>query len=169
MRCDAGLGALLWWSFWSPVAHSCGLLNLLNSFCRGMFKLNAKFDVDSLLYSLSHFVWHGHTVHMFIQLCLLPPLTRIVKWLLLMHAHSILLYLAARLHWCGASFSQYINSGWTFSDRPCPIFTTVIFRCDFYHILNFHIYVGLFWTLYLLHRSVCVLMGQYQTLIRVVV
>ena len=32
---------------------SC-LLNHPCSFCRGMFKINAKFDVGSLLYSLSH-------------------------------------------------------------------------------------------------------------------
>ena len=30
-------------------------LNHPNSFCGGMFKLNAKFDTDSLLYSLSPF------------------------------------------------------------------------------------------------------------------
>ena len=34
----------------SLVAQSCGLLNHPNSFYGGMFKLNAKFDVDSLLY-----------------------------------------------------------------------------------------------------------------------
>ena len=50
-RCDAWADALLWWSCQSLVAHSCDHLNHLNGFCRGMFKLNAKFDVDSLLYS----------------------------------------------------------------------------------------------------------------------
>ena len=30
------------------------MMNHPNSFCRGMFKLNAKSDADSLLYSLSH-------------------------------------------------------------------------------------------------------------------
>ena len=39
MRCDAWAGALSWWSCQSPVAHSCGLLNHLNSFCGGMFIL----------------------------------------------------------------------------------------------------------------------------------
>ena len=38
------------------VAHSCGLLNHLNSFCEGMFKLNEKFDADALLYSLILYV-----------------------------------------------------------------------------------------------------------------
>ena len=43
---------LLWWSCQLPVAHSCSLLNHLNSFHGGMFNLNAKFDADSLLYSV---------------------------------------------------------------------------------------------------------------------
>ena len=38
--------ALLWWSCQSPVAHSCGFFNHLNSFCGGMFKFNTKFDVN---------------------------------------------------------------------------------------------------------------------------
>ena len=49
------------------VDHSCGFLNHLNSFHGGMFKLNAKFDADSLLYLLSHFECNGHTVHMLTQ------------------------------------------------------------------------------------------------------
>ena len=97
-RRDAWVGALLWWSYQLLVAHSCGLLNHLNSFCGGMFKLNAKFDVDSLLYSLSHFECDGHTVHMLTQWCLLPPLTSTVKSSLFTHAHSSPLSLAARLH-----------------------------------------------------------------------
>ena len=35
-----------------------------NSFHGGMFKLNAEFDADLLLCSLSHFECDGHTVHM---------------------------------------------------------------------------------------------------------
>ena len=35
-------------------AHGCSLLNHPNSFHRGMFKLNVKFDSDLFLYSLSH-------------------------------------------------------------------------------------------------------------------
>ena len=49
-RCDAWPVALSWGSCQSPVAHSCSLLNHPNSFW--MFKLNTKFDADSLLYSL---------------------------------------------------------------------------------------------------------------------
>ena len=50
MRCDTWAGTLLWWGCQSPVAHSCGLLNHPNNFRRGMFKLNARFDADLLLY-----------------------------------------------------------------------------------------------------------------------
>ena len=79
MRWDAWAGTLSWWSCQSPVAHSCGLLNHPNSFHRVMFKLNTKFDADSLLCSLSNFECNGHRVHMLIQWCLLPPLTSTVK------------------------------------------------------------------------------------------
>ena len=51
-KCDAWVGALLWWSCQSPVAHSHGLLKHLNSFCGEMFKFNAKFDADLLVYLL---------------------------------------------------------------------------------------------------------------------
>ena len=78
----------MWWGYQSPVAHSCTLLNHLNSFHTGMFKLNAKFDADSLLYSLKHFGCDGHTVHMLTQRCLLPPLTSTVKSSLFTHPHS---------------------------------------------------------------------------------
>lgn len=39
------------------------LPNHPNSFHRGMFKLNAKLDVDLLLYSISHFKFKVHTAH----------------------------------------------------------------------------------------------------------
>ena len=39
-RCDTWTGALPWQSYQSSVAHSCSLLNHLNSFWGGMFKLN---------------------------------------------------------------------------------------------------------------------------------
>ena len=53
-----------------------------------MFKLNAKFDADSLLYLLGHFECDGHTVHMLTQQHLAPPLTSTVKSSLFTHAHS---------------------------------------------------------------------------------
>ena len=43
------------------------LLNHLNSFRGGMFKLIAKSDADLLLYSLSHFECDGHAVHTLTQ------------------------------------------------------------------------------------------------------
>ena len=111
MRSDARVGTLLWWSCQSSVAHSCGLLNHLNSFQGRMFKLNAKFCVhsDSLLYLLSHFECDGHTAHMLKQWHLPPPLTSTVKLSLFTHAHSSPLSLAARLHWCQTNHTHYIN------------------------------------------------------------
>ena len=117
-RCDAWVGTLSWWSCQSPVAHSCGFLNHPNTFCGGIFKLNRKSDADLLLYSLSHFKCDTHTVHMLTQWRLPPPLTSTVKSSLFTHAHSSPLSLAARLHWCHADHSRYINNGWLFLDRP---------------------------------------------------
>ena len=116
-RHDTWAGLWSWWSCQSPVPHSCSLLNHLTSLHRTMFKLNAKFDADSLLYLLSHFECDGHTVHMLPQQCLLPPLTSTVKLALFTHAHSNLLSLAARLHRCCVNHSHYINNGWTFSGQ----------------------------------------------------
>ena len=123
-RCDARAGPLPWWSCPSPVAHSCSLLNYLNSFHRGMFKLNAKFDADSLLFLFSHFECDGHTAHMLTQWCLLPPLTGTVKSSLFTHVHSRPFPLAARLHWRHVNHSHYINNGWSF-----PRQTSYVFIC----------------------------------------
>ena len=59
---------------WPSLKHLChtficaaliavpkSLLNHPNSFREVMFKLNAKFDANSLLYLLSHFECHGHS------------------------------------------------------------------------------------------------------------
>ena len=113
-KCYAWAGMLSWWNCPSPVAHSCSLLHHPNSFCRGRFKLNAKFDADSLTSSLSHFECNGHTVHMLTQLCLLPPLTSIVRSSLFMYAHSRPLSLATRLHQCHTNH-PHINNGWSSS------------------------------------------------------
>ena len=77
--------------------------------------LNAKFDANLLLYSLSYFECDGHTVHMLTQWNLLPPLTSTVKSSLFTHVHSSLLSLATRLYQCWANHSHCINNGWTFS------------------------------------------------------
>ena len=126
-RCDAWVGALLWGSCPSPVAHSYGLLNHPNSFHGGMFKLHEKCDADSLLYLLSHFECDGQTVHMFTQWQLLLPLTSTVKLPLFTHAHSSPLSLAARSQLCHANCSHCSNNGWTFSGQ------TLYFK--FVHIL----------------------------------
>ena len=121
------------WSCQSPVAHSCGLLNHWNSFHRGMFKLNTKFDADPLLYSLNHFECDIHTVHMLTQLHLPPPLTSTVKSSLFTHVHSGPLSLAASLHRCPANHSRYVNNGWTLSRQisctstHCTVWTFIGF------------------------------------------
>ena len=113
-RCDARAGVLSWWSCQSWVAHSYSLLNHLNSFHRGMFKLNTKSDADFLLYLLSHFECNSH---MLTEQQLRPPLSSIVKSSLFTHMHSSPLSLAARLHQCCANHSHYIDNGWTFSGQ----------------------------------------------------
>ena len=95
-----------------------------------MFKLNIKFEADSLLYSLSHFECDGHTVHMLTQQRLLPPLTSTVKSSLFMHAHSSPLSLASRLYWCHENYSCYINNGWTFSGQAVCVCVCVCVYLD---------------------------------------
>ena len=112
MRRDAWTGTLLRWSCQPLAAHSCDLLNHLNSFPTGMFKLNAKFYADLFLYSLSHLECDSHTVYMLTRQCLPPPRTSTVKSSLFMHVHSSPLSLEARLHWCQANCSHCINNGW---------------------------------------------------------
>ena len=63
-RDDAWGGTLSCWSCQSLVARSCSLLNFLNSFYEGMFKLNAKLSADWLFYLLSYFwTWRPHSTH----------------------------------------------------------------------------------------------------------
>ena len=73
------------------------LMNHLNSFRRGMFKIISKFDADLLLYLLCHFECNGHPVHLLTQWCLPLPLTSTVKSSLFTHAHFQPLSLAGRL------------------------------------------------------------------------
>ena len=99
--------------------HSCGLLNHLNSFHRGMFKLNSKCDADSLLYSLNHFECDGHTVHMLIQWCLQPLLTSTVKSSLFTYVHQVhSLWLPGDFNATQTIFVILTTAG-IFPDRPC--------------------------------------------------
>ena len=98
IRCDTWAGTLSWWSCQSPVAHSCSLLNHLNSFHGGMFKLKAKFDADSWLYSLSHFECDDHTIqcalisiyspHWVVQWCRSWPARSAVEVSVFQHTHT---------------------------------------------------------------------------------
>ena len=110
-RCpDEGASYLL------PIAAA--FLNHANSFHGRVFKLNAKCDADSLLYSLSHFECDGHTVDMLTQQCLPPPLTSAVQLSLFTHVHSSPLSLAAGLHRCCANRSCYIQWPGFFQPKP---------------------------------------------------
>ena len=71
---------------------------IVQSFCRGRTKLYTKSDANSLLYLLSHFECHSHTVHMLTQWHLPCPLTSTVRSSLFTHVHSSPLSLASRLH-----------------------------------------------------------------------
>ena len=82
-----------------------------------MFKPNAKFDADSLLYSLSHFECDGHTVHMLSQWRLPPPLTSTVKSSLFTHVHSSPLSLAARLYHVAQTVLVILTMAGLFLDR----------------------------------------------------
>ena len=111
-----------------------------------MFKLNAKSDADSLLYLLSHFWCVSHTVHMLTQQYLPPPLTSAVKLSLFRQVHSSPLSLAARLHWCCANSSYYINNGWTFSGHTVCVYISVCVYIYIYtHILYiYYIYIYIY-------------------------
>ena len=97
-----------------PCISLKSLLNHLNSFCGGMFTLNAKFDAYLLLYLLSHCECN---VHMLTHWGLPPPLTSTVKSSLFTHVYYSPLSLAARLHQFCTNHSHYINNGWTFSGQ----------------------------------------------------
>ena len=82
-----------------------------------MFKLNAKFDADLLLYSLSHFECDGHTVHMLTQWHLLPPLTKYNE-VVIVHTRAFQsTLLGCRVMSMSCKPSRDINNGWTFSGQ----------------------------------------------------
>ena len=124
-----------WWSCQSPVAHSCSLLNHPNSFHIGMFRLNTKFDVDLLLYSLSHFECDNHTVHMLTRQCLPPPLTSTVKSSLLTRAFQSTL-LGCPVNQCRPNHPGYINNGCTFSGQTSYHFYFLFFKSQHLHKLK---------------------------------
>ena len=116
------ISVLLVWSYQLPFAHGCRLVYHPNSSHGGMFKLNAKFDADLLLYSLSHLECNSYTVHVPIQWCLPPPMTSTVKSSLFMHAHSTPLLLAARLHGLMQTILIILTMARLFLDGPCKTF-----------------------------------------------
>ena len=109
--------------------------------CRLMFKLNAKFDADLLLYSFSHFECDGYTAYILTQWCLLSPLTSTVKSSLFTNAHSNPISLAARLHHVKQK-RCYTNNGWTF---PWQIsYTCIYIHKNIIHLQYFRLRMLLF-------------------------
>ena len=116
-RLKEGLSHLDYLMFCQNLCMSYSLLNHPNSFYRGMFKLNSKFDADSLLCLPKCFECYNHTVHMLTQQRLQPPMTSEVKSSLFTYMHSSPFFLSVKLHWCHTNCSHYINNGWTFSGQ----------------------------------------------------
>ena len=112
-RCDVWAGTLFWWSYQSPVAHSCDLLNHLNS--RGMFKFNAKFDTDSIaLLTQSFWMWWLHST------CAHSKASTTPYWLVQL-SHTIhectfrsTLLGCRQVTLMSCKPFRYINNGWTF-------------------------------------------------------
>ena len=98
-------------------------LNHPNSFCGGMFKLNAKFDTDSLLYSLSHFECDGHTIHMLTQLHLPTPLNGMCSHVQIpVHSPWLPGYMDV-----AQTVLNILTMAGLFLDRPCSLFFRLIF------------------------------------------
>ena len=95
--------------------HPWNLLNYLNSFCRVMVKLNAKFDADLLLCLLSHFECYNHTIHVLTQWHLLP------NGQVQCTSHCSHMCIPVHRPWLSGHVNiaqnilHYINNGWTFS------------------------------------------------------
>ena len=111
--------AILLFALHSLHCNKCSL-NQPNSFCGGMFKHNAKFNEDLLLYLLSHFKCDGHTVHVLTQRHLPPPLTSAVKSSLFTHAHSSPLSLPGYIN-VMQTILVILTNGWTFSRQTSYI------------------------------------------------
>ena len=83
-----------------------------------MFKVNTKFEADSLLYSLSHFECDSHIVHVITQWHLPPPLTSIVKSSLFTHVPSSPLCLAPGYLDVTQTILIMLTMAGLFPDRP---------------------------------------------------
>ena len=135
-----------------------------------MFKFNAKFDADSLLYSLTHFEYNDHIVyivHTLTQWHLPPPLSSTVKSSLFTHAHSSPLSLAARLHLCCSNHSHCISNSWIFSGQTSHVETYICIHLYFMYIyvwmhinVNTNIHINACWlhinTYLIMYRFICI-------------
>ena len=87
-----------------------------------MFKLNAKFDADSLFYLLSHFECNGHTVHMLTQ-CIYCP-----HWLVQWSHQCSHMCVPVHSPWLPGytdvvqTILIILTAAGLFPDRPCHIY-----------------------------------------------
>ena len=120
-RCDAWAGALSWWSCQSPFSHSFSLLNHPNSFWEGMFKLNAKFDLQihcSTYSVILNVTATQYTCSLNIIYC--PHW--LVQWSChCSHMHIPSTLLGCQVTYCHTNHSCYINNGSTFSGQTLYI------------------------------------------------
>ena len=132
-RWDAWVGSLSWWRCQMSAAHSCGPLNHLNSFHRGTFRLNTKFDLDSLLYLLSHFECDGHMVYM------LNQVTYCLHWLVQWSRHCAHMCIPVHSPWL-LGYIDAMNTvlliltmAGLFPDRPrISRFSLLLICCHFF-------------------------------------
>ena len=149
MRRDAWVGTLLWWSCQSPGAHTCGLLNHLNSFCGGMFKLNSKFDAHLLLYLISHLSAMVTQYTCSVNSAYHP------HWLLQWSCHCSHMCIPVHSPWLpghtdvAQTVLIILKMGWLFLDRPLCIYIYThthmyicIHICTYMHThIHIHVYI----------------------------
>ena len=103
--------AAAFWIIWIVSMEECS--SLMQNLMQSLLQIHCS--------TCSHFECNSHTVHIFTQWHLLPPLTSTVKSSLFTHEHSSPLSLTARLYQCCTNHSCYINNGWTFSRQTIYI------------------------------------------------
>ena len=103
----------MWWSCQSPVAHSCGLLNHLNSFHRGMFKLKATLvQIHCSNHSVILNAWATQYTCSLNGVCC-------PHWLVQWGCHYSLMHVPVHSPWLPGYISvSYINNGWLLPRRP---------------------------------------------------
>ena len=122
IRRDAWVDALLWWSCQSPVAHSCGLLNHLNSFVEEWSSVpqNLMLNHCSIFSVILNAMATQYTCSVkgiYSLKCLTYRHLQYSEVVIVHIFTSQSTFLGCQLHWCCTNHSHYINNGWTFSGQ----------------------------------------------------